>query len=162
MLLHNTPAARSTARELMRRTAVAIPQGTKVPAAAWALVAGGLGAVPVVDSDGRCVGLFTARGYLRWANRAGPAAGLASDPGLGPAGDEVRDHMTREFATATPDAELHELAHRLRGADEPWVVVLDRQRRPMGVVCGMLVLRMGTNRRLESSGFPAAAGGAEL
>jgi CBS-domain-containing membrane protein len=48
--------------------------------------------------------------------------------------------MTRRFAAATPSAQVPELLHRLREAPEPFLVVLDGQRRPMGIVCALDVL----------------------
>ena len=72
-----------------------------------------------------------------------------TQPGAGPDGyrgppaglpDAVSYHMNRRFGVATPDAGVPELLHRLSASADPFLVVLDRQRRPMGVVCGLDVL----------------------
>ncbi len=132
-----------TARDLMRESD-AVPLGADVRAAAGLLGAAGVGVLPVVDSTGRCVGLFTARDYRRWSDRGGVAPM--------PAPDQVRHHMTRRFAIATPEAGLHELRHRLAGAADPVLVVLDRQRRPMGVVYGPDVLAAESARTAATRG----------
>jgi CBS domain-containing protein len=110
----------------------------RVRSAARLLDAAGVDAAPVVDSAGRCVGVFTASDYLRWL-----AADPATDAAAPPAGasDEVGHHMTRRFAVATPDTGIDELEHRMREVAGPFVVVQDRQRRPRGMVCGLTVLR---------------------
>jgi CBS-domain-containing membrane protein len=59
-----------------------------------------------------------------------------------PAGtpDEVRNHMTRRFTAATPGISVQELRRGLSAAADPFLVVLDHQRRPRGVVCGLDVV----------------------
>lgn len=134
---------RPTARDLMRETKLLIPLGMSVGAAAELLEAAGGGAAPVVDSRGRCVGVFTAADYRRWLDRAGsdaePARGRDSVAGRSP-GDEVRYHVSGRFAAVMPDADVPELLHRLDGAADPFLIVLDRQARPHGIVCALDVL----------------------
>jgi CBS-domain-containing membrane protein len=139
------PAGR-TARELMREWEVVLPGGMHARAAAGLLYAVGVDVAPVVGSSGRCVGVFSARDYRRALNRA--RAGGAGGPILFPArpAAEVRDHMTRRFAAAGLEAGADELLHRLARAAAPYLVVLDRQRRPRGVVCGLDVLAAGATR----------------
>jgi CBS-domain-containing membrane protein len=148
---------RQTARNLMHGARVVVPAGMSVRSAAEVLEAARLRAVPVVDSDGRCVGLFAAHHYRRWADQPADAAEVVSDWQLvAPGSDEVQDHMSRRFAAVTPDAGVPELLHRLRGAADPFLVVLDRQRRPKGVVCGMDVLAAEANGSRDSAGLVAA------
>lgn len=132
-----------TAQDLMRETELVIPLGMSVGAAAGLLEAIGGGVAPVVDSRGRCVGVFTAADYQRWLERSGsddnpvperhPVTGSASV-------NEVRYHITGRFAAALPDTGVQELMHRLDGAVDPFLVVLDRQARPRGIVCALDVL----------------------
>jgi CBS domain-containing protein len=105
-----------------------------VGAAAGLLAAAGAGAAAVVDSGGRCVGVFTASDYRRALSRGGPEAPRAG------AAAGVGRHMTRRFGVTTPEADVGELLHRLSVAPDPFLVVLDRQGRPMGVVCGLDVV----------------------
>jgi CBS-domain-containing membrane protein len=132
-----------TARDLMREAEVLIPLGMSVGAAGGLLEAVGAGAAPVVDSRGRCVGVFTAADHRRWLDR------VVSDAEPAPAhypvsdfssADEVRYHITGRFAPVTPDARVPELLHRLDGARDPFLIVIDRQARPRGIVCALDVL----------------------
>jgi CBS-domain-containing membrane protein len=140
-----------TAGDLMRETELVFPLSMSVGAAARLLEAVGVGLAPVVDSRGRCVGVFTAADYRRWLDRTDRDAEAA------PAGaDEVRHHMTREFGLATPAIGVQELLHRLGTAPDPFLVVLDRQRRPRGIVCALDVLVAESNRtRPEGELVPA-------
>ena len=59
------PPASPTARDLMREWRVALRPDLSVGAAAGLLDGAGADAAPVVDSSGRCVGVFTAGDYRR-------------------------------------------------------------------------------------------------
>jgi CBS-domain-containing membrane protein len=147
---HPLPSA-ATARDLMREIPLAIPSGMSVGAAASLLDAVGTSVAPVIDSGGRCVGLFTTSDYRRWL--AGPD-GAVVPPARFP--DEVRYHMTRRFAVATLEAGVHELLHRLSWAVDPFLVVLDRQRRPRGIVCALDVLVAESDRTRAGGGLVTA------
>jgi CBS domain-containing protein len=139
---HPLPSA-ATARDLMRKIPLAIPSGMSVGAAASLLDAVGTSVAPVLDSGGRCVGLFGATDYRRWLDRSGAEAEVVSEwQAVPPTSipDEVCYHMTRRFAVATPETDVHELLHRLNGVEDPYLIVLDRQRRPRGIVCALDVL----------------------
>ena len=140
---HPRPAP-PTARDLMRETELLIPLGMSVGAAAGLLEATGSAVAPVVDSRGRCVGVFTAADYRRWLDRVGSDADLVSGPA---SADAVRFHITGQFAAATPDAGVQELLHRLDAAEESCLVILDRQARPRGIVCALDVLVAESGRR---------------
>jgi CBS-domain-containing membrane protein len=139
---HPRPAP-ATARDLMRETELLIPLGMGVGAAGRLLDEAGCGIAPVVDSRGRCVGVFTAADHRRWLDRVGPDADPA--PGHHPA-DQVRYHITGRFVAAMPDAGVQELLHHLDGAADPFLVVLDRQARPRGIVCALDVLAAAADR----------------
>jgi CBS domain-containing protein len=121
----------------MREAEVLIPLGMSVGTAGGLLDAVGAGVAPVVDYRGRCVGVFTAADYRRWLDRAGSDAGIVTGPA---SADEVRFHITGRFAPVTPDTPVPELLHRLDGATDPFLIVLDRQARPRGIVCALDVL----------------------
>lgn len=133
-----SPPGRS-ARELMTECPILVPETMSVRSAVGLLDAAGLDAAPVVDSSGRCVGVFASDGC-----RPEPAVGTgtASDARLAPAKcpAEVRHHVTRRFASASRDADAGELHDRMRGVAGPFVVVLDRQQRPRGIVRGLDIL----------------------
>ena len=121
-----------------------IPHGMTVGNAAVVLATADVEAAPVVDADGRCVGLFRAGDFRRWAAGAVGDGDVVSDWQIVPAPrapDEVRFHMARRYGAATPGASVAELLHRLQAAPDPFLVVLDRQRRPRGLVFAIDVLR---------------------
>lgn len=129
-----------TARDLMREWRVTLPPGMSVTAAAGLLAAVGADAAPVVDSNGRCVGLFTASDYRRWLTVEAPVTDVFSAWQMVAPGDKVRDHMTRRFGIATPEVGISELLLRLRATADPFLVVLDQEERPVGLVCGLDIL----------------------
>jgi CBS-domain-containing membrane protein len=140
------PLGLPTARDLMKEWNVHIPFRMSVSAAAGLLEAAQVGVAPVVDYRGRCVGLFTVGDYRRWWERGGPDA--EEDPARQAAPgtrsrNEVRYHMTRRFAVATPETDVPELLHRLSGGTDPFLVVLDRHQRPRGMVFALDVLLGG-------------------
>jgi CBS-domain-containing membrane protein len=126
-----------------------------VSAAAGLLAAAGADTAPVVDSGGRCVGLFTAAGYRRWLTGAAPVIDVFSEGQMVAASDRVGDHMTRCFATAAAEAGVPELLQRLGSGADPFLVVLDRQGRPVGLVCGLDALVAEASRAAPG---PAAGG----
>ncbi|QEL17511.1 CBS domain-containing protein [Limnoglobus roseus] len=128
-------SSRRFVEELMTECPVHLPPTMSVRSAVSLLDAAGVDAAPVVDSGGRCVGVFTPGDYLRWF-AGGPDDPTATAAGRAPANrpDEVRHHMTRRFAEAVLDADEGEINDWMRDADEPFVVVLDRQRRPQGIM----------------------------
>src|SRR5215207_2680896 len=58
-----------TAENLMCRHLVLIPLEMSLPAAAHVLCQAGVSGAPVVDSEGRCVGVLSAMDFLRWGER---------------------------------------------------------------------------------------------
>jgi CBS-domain-containing membrane protein len=129
----------------MREIPLVLPSRTSVGVAASLLDTAGLSVAPVIDSGGRCVGLFGATNYRRWLDRGRTRGEVVSEwqaipPTSGAEEDEVGYHMTRRFAVATPEAGVHELLHRFNGVGDPYLLVLDRQRRPRGIVCALDVV----------------------
>jgi CBS domain-containing protein len=129
MLTLRTPFSALTAAELMSHTIVTIPEGMTLRAAAQLLRAEGIGGAPVVDAKGRCVGILTASDFLAlWgqdANRANEEVGL---------------HMTTDPVTAPPSTSITDLARMMIDAHIHRVVVVDAERRPLGVVSSTNIL----------------------
>lgn len=144
---HPLPSA-ATARDLMKEIPLVLPSRMSVGAAASLMDAVGATVAPVTDSRGRCVGLFGAANYRGWLDRGSPRGEVFTEwqavpPTSGSDEDEVGNHMTRRFAAVTPEADVNELARRFNGVGNPYLVVLDRQRRPRGVVCALDVVAAG-------------------
>jgi CBS-domain-containing membrane protein len=129
------------ARDLMKEIPIVIPFWMSVPSAAGLLDAAGSDVAPVVDADGRCVGMFTPADYRRWLARGEPDVKVVSEWQLVPEPpEEVCYHMSWRFPSAGPEAGLDELLYRLAAGSDAFLVVLDGLRRPLGIVCALDVL----------------------
>ncbi len=144
-----------TAADVMGRVSVLIPHRMSMRAAARLLSRQRPCDAAVVDGSGRCVGLLTAADFLRWIGHdegegGAPPACVWCDwqlVGPNPAGkDEVRRHMTADPAFAAPATRLAEVARLLLGARKPCVIVVDGQRRPVGIVRRSDLLAAATPR----------------
>jgi CBS domain-containing protein len=114
-----------TAADLMSREVVTVPEGLSMREAARRLAKNRVSGAPVVDGEGRCVGVLSAEDFVRPVV-AGDLAGLPGDP--------VADHMTADPVMAPPTRGAREVARMLLDADVHRVIVVDGQRRPLGVV----------------------------
>jgi CBS-domain-containing membrane protein len=147
-----TPLLHLTAEDLMSRNVLVIPQHMSLKAAAHLLTQAEVGGAPVVDEEGRCVGVLSAADLVHWVDRAkqetgrrAPSAscvccdwqmdGLDDVPE-----DEVSRHMTKNVVATGPETRVGELACWMRDAHIHRVVIVDAQRRPVGVVSSMDVL----------------------
>ena len=66
--------------------------------------------------------------------------------------------MTRRYGVATPGAAVAEMLHRLRATPDPFLVILDRQRRPQGLVHALDLLRADSAGRRAPHTAAAADG----
>lgn len=62
------------AADLMSRDVVTIPQDMSLRAAAHLLFQNQISGAPVVDADGRCIGVLSAADFVRWAEEGGHGA----------------------------------------------------------------------------------------
>jgi CBS-domain-containing membrane protein len=124
------------ARDVMVSPVVTVQQSATVSDAAKTLVERGISAVPVVESQGKVVGIVSEADLLHrveagterrrsWWLRA-----LAGDEVL--AADYVKAHarkvadiMTRKVVTATPDTPLHEIAMSMERHSIKRIPILD-------------------------------------
>lgn len=130
-----------TAADVMRR-GVLVPQHMTLRRAARLMAEGRVGAAAVTDRRGRCAGLLLATALVRWladGHPAGPQPASVwsewqmSVPAVGN-GDEVRRHMIPEPLTVPPDTPLPEVARLVLAERSGRAVVIDQQRRPLGIV----------------------------
>jgi CBS domain-containing protein len=196
-----TSFLRLTARDLMSESVVSIPQDTSLRDASELLSRAHVSGVPVVDSDGKCVGVLSATDFMRWAEKQGSVTVAASaelprtcafwvkqrdalgrevmlctlPPGAcslqvpehsaeGKDGrmlcrepysvptdwqvvqtealpaNAVRHHMTKDIVTASPDTSIRELTQMMLDAHIHRLIVVDEERRPIGVVSSTDVL----------------------
>jgi CBS domain-containing protein len=106
---------------------------------------------PVVDGDGRCIGVLSATDFMHWAERkenepvrSTTSACVCSDWQvveweLLPR-DEVRWYMTPDAVTVTPGTPIQELARTMLDAHIHRVLVVDSGRHPVGIVTSTDVL----------------------
>jgi CBS-domain-containing membrane protein len=183
-----------TADDLMAGDIVLLPEGMPLRQAARLLLKNQIGGAPVVDSEGRCVGVLSSIDFLRLAERredvtnpAGPPLPVTCSfqmkrrtadgrdvilctlaPGVcpiqarqsGPKGedmlvcreprcvlvdwqivemvklpnDEVRQFMTSDPVTVKPETPIRTLARMIIDAHIHRVIVVDNERRPIGIV----------------------------
>lgn len=139
-----------TADDLMSRPVHAIPEDMPLPEAARVLSQARVSGAPVVDAAGRCVGVLSASDFVRWAGRGGVANAIHySKPATCDwevieleflPKDEVRWYMTPDPVTVGRSARIADVAHTMLDADIHRVIVVDGERRPVGVVSGTDVL----------------------
>lgn len=63
------PLLTLTAADLMNRDVVTIPEGMSLRAAAHVLFQNQISGAPVVDTEGRCIGILSATDFVRWAEQ---------------------------------------------------------------------------------------------
>jgi CBS domain-containing protein len=171
MPLTDEPLRSLTAADLMSRDVVAISQEMSLRAAAHLLSRAGISGAPVVDDEGRCVGVLSTTDFMRWSEKGCPAVLAAADPYFGDWGvdcpasrtvDRVKKYMTADPVTASPATPVLRLARMMTDAHIHRVIVTDGQRRPLGVVSSTDILAAvacaDTGRR--PAGRPAASTGA--
>jgi CBS domain-containing protein len=180
----------------MTRPVEVIPQNMSLRSAARLLVRAQVSGAPVVDADGRCVGVLSASDFVRWtqegalgADDSPPPACPYQEKGRLLTGEEgvlcvlsegscpwrveqpstggrhaalcllpggvsgawqqalknlprgaVRRYMTTEVITVEPETPLRQLARVMVDARVHRVLVVDGQRRPVGIVSSMDVL----------------------
>lgn len=142
------------ARDLMNGEVTAIPRDMGMQAAARRLGQMQVSGAPVVDEQGRCVGVLSSGDFVACcaANRTSCAKHRA-EGNRGPCtfpdcvGSEwqmvqatesveglVRDHMTPDPVTARPETTIARLAQMMVDAHVHRLIIVDEQRRPLGIV----------------------------
>jgi CBS domain-containing protein len=129
MITGSKPLASLTARDLMNHEVVAIPQHTTLRAAAQVLGREHISGAPVVDAQGRCVGILSAADFVGLWARGGPL----------PQGEVCR-YMTADPVTVEKTAPVTELARKMIDAHIHRVIVVDEEGHPVGVVSSTDIL----------------------
>jgi CBS domain-containing protein len=134
----------ATAADLMKTHMTTIPAEMSLREAGWLLFRSDISGAPVVDSQGKCLGILSASDFVHWAGTAetphekhGPTSFIApwgevihldeSD------GDEVRRYMTEGLVTVTPSTPITEIAQNMVDAHIHRVLVV-RDEQPCGIV----------------------------
>jgi CBS domain-containing protein len=145
----NQPLLSLIAADLMSPATVLVPEDMSLQGAARLLSHARVSGAPVVNADGRCVGVLSTTDFLHWAERGKRAAVPAQecvccawqivDADELPE-EAVRDHMTADPVTAAASVSVGELARTMLDAHIHRVIVVDRERRPTGVVSSTDIL----------------------
>jgi CBS domain-containing protein len=154
------------ARDIMTTDPITVPPDTPIEAVAALMADRGISGLPVVDADGRLVGIVTDGDLMRRlsAKEDKPASffaallGATADQAMAYArahGRRVRDVMSTNLATVTEDATVEEVAHILETKRIRRVPVL-RDGRLVGVVSRADLLRavmapIGSGAEAEAS-----------
>ncbi len=141
-----------TAADLMSAPVLTIPEETPLREAARLLSGAHVSGAPVVDAEGRCLGVLSSSDFVCWAGEGAAAVG----PGgkvtcfIAPWGEmidieenpdtQIRQYMTAGPITATPATPLGEVARKMVEAHIHRVLVVDDQDRPRGIVTSTDVL----------------------
>jgi CBS domain-containing protein len=139
------------AADLMSAPVMTIPEVTPLREAARMLSRCSISGAPVVDADGRCVGVLSTTDFVTWAGEDHPA-GKKKEPTtfIAPWGElinidesadeEIRRYMTARPVTVPPTAPVGELARRMAEAHIHRVLVVSADNRPQGIVTSTDVL----------------------
>jgi CBS-domain-containing membrane protein len=150
-----------TAADLMSRELTLVPQDMSLPAAAHLLSRARISGAPVVDQDGRCVGVLSSTDFVHYVDTGDghPGRRPAGAPErvcewqvinvIGLPGETVRTFMTPDPVTAGPHTTISDLARMMLDAHIHRVVITDNECRPTGVVSSTDILAAVANAEPE-------------
>jgi CBS domain-containing protein len=118
--------------EVMKAPAVSVAATASIADAAHLMVERKLKRLAVIDEDGRLVGVVSRLDLLK--TMASVHLPQRAEPAPARAAHTVGDVMSRDVAVATMDTPLDELIDLVVGSGAKRVVVVDGDRRPLGVV----------------------------
>jgi CBS-domain-containing membrane protein len=148
------PLLALTARDLMIGDVVTVPRDMGMQAAARRLGQMHISGAPVVDEQGRCVGVLSSNDFVSCcaANRTRCAKHRA-EANCGPCSfpdcvssewqmvnvtesveGMARDHMTPDPVTARPETPIAQLAQMMVDGQIHRLIIVDNQHRPLGIV----------------------------
>jgi len=149
-MIATKPFTELTAADVMSREVITIPQTMLLHHAAHLLACKQISGAPVVDDNGRCVGILSATDFVRQVE-SGPepvhvtqghwfsADWQVVDLEMLPK-DEVRRHMSTDLVTVDGTTGIIELARRMLDAHIHRIVVLDKKGHPAGVISSTDIL----------------------
>lgn len=149
MIATRQPLMSHTAADLMTRSLVLVPRDMSLPGAARLLNQAKVTGAPVVDGQGRCIGVISATDFLQYTSQGARAkqtcctsvhAWQILECESLPAEDRVADIMTRDPVTVTPGMPVAELARMMIDAHIHRLVVVDDDMRPIGIVSSTDIL----------------------
>jgi CBS domain-containing protein len=145
-----------TAADLMSRPVMTIPDGMSLGEAARLLSGSNISGAPVVDTDGRCIGVLSSSDFVTWAGQEGEITNFIAPWGeiidIGDFPDnEIRHYMTKQPVVVSPAAPVSELAKIMVEAHIHRILVVADQDRPCGIVTSTDILAAVAESARESS-----------
>jgi CBS domain-containing protein len=152
MLTVEKPLNSLYASDLMSHDVVMIPEEMSLQGAARLLSRAQVSGGPVVDNNGKCIGVLSAVDYLHWAEHGGvteqrpcPCSDTAWKPWQmldKPEHSEtlVGSVMNRNPVTASPKTTVGKLAQMMLDAHIHRVVIVDPDDKPVGIVSSTDIL----------------------
>jgi len=136
-----------TAADLMSIPVTTISEDTSLREAAHLLTRDRISGAPIVDGEGRCIGVLSSSDFVVWVGKDGKSKVIHF---IAPWGetmaiddspdDEIRCYMTAQPITVAPTALIGELAQEMVDAHIHRVLVVDDQNRPEGIVTSTDIL----------------------
>jgi CBS domain-containing protein len=162
-----------TAGDVLKRNLLVLPEQMSLVTAAQLLLERRLHLAAVTDTSGRCVGVLSAVDILRWSLEAGRTDLKGAEPTAcvwcdwqvvdveSTERDEVFRHMMPDPLLVTPDTQLAEIAKGLIDPRRRPVIVVDEERRPLGVVSSrdLLAAVAAGDLQPDEESFPAGPTG---
>jgi CBS domain-containing membrane protein len=136
-----------TAADLMSTPVRTIPQETSLREAAQLFTQEHISGAPVVDADGRCVGVLSSSDFVSWVSKDGNGKvthfiapwGETIDIDESP-DDEIRHYMTTQPIMVAPTMPIGDLAQKMVDAHIHRVLVVGDEGQPHGVVTSTDIL----------------------
>lgn len=141
-----------TVADLMTTPVMTIPQETSLREAARLLMGCHISGAPIVDGDGRCLGVVSSSDFITVAGRdeSGSSEGSPKTCFISPWGEiididesedcEIRRFMKTPLVSVTPATLVGECARRMVDAHIHRVLVLAEDDRPCGIVSSTDIL----------------------
>ncbi len=126
-----------TAGDLMTPAAVCVNDLETMSDAAAVLKRHKISGVPVVDIDGRCVGVLSNADFVR---RESTESGQASTVTMTPVTDLVADHMAGDPLTVGVKDSLLAASRLMCNKHVHRLIVVDNDRKPLGIVSSLDVV----------------------
>lgn len=152
MIPPSKPLLSLTAADLMSEASLLLPAEMSLQAAARLLSQARVSGAPVVNGEGRCIGVISTTDFLHWAEKGASAAHARSGPAEAVCSawqivdaeclpeEAVCNHMTPDPVTVSADTPIGDLARMMLDAHIHRLIVVEKGRQPAGVVSATDIL----------------------
>jgi len=142
------PLLTRKAADLMSHTIVLVPREMSLPGAAHLLAQARVSGAPVVDENGRCIGVLSTTDFLHYAEKGKLPCHAKSHSVYSwqiveneeHAEETVEDYMNTDPVCVSPGTPIGEIAHMMIDAHIHRVIVVDERNHPVGIVSSTDIL----------------------